>query len=306
MEESHNRIGYFHSLKRFVAALTLYNNSRSQSFGMQDILTGHCYSFDVETMTKELKQEDMMDQLNDIPLSTLETVSGIKETIAKFEIFGNKNGNLLQHIYNYCVHMKRFIDLKAGGSSTDSNTLHMQEILETNPFDLIGDIVFDPERTVSLIEVESNASNMNTNLAYAIAKNTCPEISICDKSPVSPAERLSDILQLLTDDKYRSTISHAVQGMDSVRHSFDRDNSDILEYVRGQSELVANLLAEMHGIELEDSSIDLTLLRNIMKMDVIDIRTALPEKKNRLVAALEFDIFDLATAKELILRKEWW
>lgn len=313
MEASHSRIGYFHSLKRFVAALTLHNNSRRQSCSMQDILTGHCYSFDVDTMARELKQEDMLDHLKDLPLATLETVAGIRETIAKFEVFGSKGENLLQHIYNYCVHMKRLVDLKAGGAATpDPTALHMQQILETDPCELIGDIVFDPRRKVSLADVDAITSHMNTNLVHTITKNTCPNISICDKAPTSPAERLSDILQLLTDDGYESAAPNAVEGMASVRHSFNAGNRDVLEYVRGHSELVATLLAEMHGMALDEANgadgggVDLALLRNIMKMDVIDVRTALPEKANRLVAALQFDIFDLAAAKELILRKQWW
>lgn len=312
MEVSHKRIGYFSSLRQFIAALTLYNNSRNQSFGMLDILTTHCYSFDIDSMTKRLKQEDMVNHLKDLPLSTFETITGIKETISKFDIFGRKDENLLNHVFAYSIFMKRLMDMKENAESCEMNSLHLEKILETDLFALIGDIIFDRNRSVSLAEVESIVCNLNTNLIHVITKNTCPNISISDKFASGPADGLNDILLMLTDSSRSTTASNVIDGMDSVAHSFYRGNRDILDYVRGHSELVAFLLAEIHGIKLdetddeENTTIDSTLLKNMVKMDVLNTRTALPEKSNRTVAALEFDIFDLAGAKELIIRKDYW
>lgn len=312
MDVSHKRIGYFSSLRQFIAALTLYNNNRNQSFGMQDILTTHCYSFDIDSMTKRLKQEDMLNHLRELPLSTFETISGIKETITKFDIFGRKDGNLLNHVFAYSIFMNRLMDLKADAQSSEMNALQLEKILETDLFELIGDIIFDRNRTVSLPEVESIVCNLNTNLIHVITKNTCPNISICDKFASSPDDGLNDILLLLMDSGRSTTAPNVIDGMDLVAHSFYRGNRDVLDYVRGHSELVAYLLAEIHGIKLdemddeENATIDCTLVKNMIKMDVLNIRTALPEKSNRMVAALEFDILDLASARELILRQEYW
>lgn len=310
-----NNIGYFNTIRQFIASLSLYNSHRNQSLGMQDFLTSHCYSFNPEIMSKRFKQEDMLEQLVELPLSTFDTTAGIKETIAKFEIFGRKDENLLSHVYNYSIYLNRLIELKPNAQPSEPiaegevKTTNLGKILETDLDKLIGDIVFDPNRTISLPELEVLCNNLNTNLTHVIAKNTCPDISIRDKSGIEPEERLNDILKLLIDGECSSDEPTVVKGMNDVPHTFHRGNREVLDFVRGRSELLAYLLAEIHGVKLDDEEnlkIDCTVLKNMLKMDSINIRTVLPEKSNRMVAALEMDIFDWASTKELIRRKEYW
>lgn len=305
MDTHQNQIGYYNCMRQIITALSLYNTNRNQSFGIEDFLATQCYTFNTSNMTQKLKQEDIFNNLKQIDLSTLATLPGLKETITKFDIFSRKDENLLNYVFSYSIYMNRLMDFK-NLVKKESNCLSLEEILKTDLFSLIGEIIFDNKAKVSLNDIEAIVCNLNTNLLHVITKNTCPAILVCDKFHANRDAELNDILNLLTG----SEVSEEHQNNDIDKENlFKIQNRDILNYVQQHNELVAYLLAKIHNIELDDDqtkTLNCEFLNNLMQMKEINIRTKSQNENNKMIAALRFDYFDLATIKELILRKDYW
>lgn len=300
IEAWQNRIGYYGFIRHILSTQALYNANRDQSISINELLSTHLYMFNEADLTRKLQKEDTYKKQQQIDLSGLNARTGLIENIMNFEIYSQKNENLLQHVFSYSMNMNRLIHFK---NPTDIDRTCLQEILEIDLFSLIGEIMFDENANVALKDIESIVCNLNTNLLHVIIKNTCPIISICDKFSSNPKDDLNEILQLLTKNKENSADEDNDRPETTSRKPFKIKSQDILDYVRHHNELMAYLLEKIHGLESDDRpeiELNCQLLDNIMQMEEISIRTDASEESDRMLAALNFDAFGLEFARELI------
>lgn len=308
METWQNRIGFYGFIRHILSMQSLYNAKRSQSISIRELLASHLYMFKTSDLTRKLQKEDTYQTQQQIDLSTLDARTGLIENIMNFEIYSQKNENLLQHVFTYSMNMNRLIHFK---TSADIDRTCLQEILEIDLFSLIGEIMFDETKNVPLKDIESIVCNLNTNLLHVITKNTCPIISICDKFSSNSNIDLNEILQLLTKDEGSNANSDNDQAKITSHKPFKIKRHDIIDYVRQHNELIAYLLEEIHGSESlgtndpPETQLNCQLLDNIMQMDELSIRTESNEDDIRMLSALNFDSFRLDVARELILQKKY-
>lgn len=309
----HDRIGYYGFVRHIQSTLSLYNASRNQSIGIKDLLANQLYIFNESEIMRKLQKEDTYRKQQQIPLHTLNARAGLIEHIMNFEMYSQKNENLLQHVFSYSMNMNRLIHFK---NPTDVDRTCLQEILEIDLFSLIGQIMFNESANVTLKDIESIVCNLNTNLLHVITKNTCPTISICDKFSSNPFDDLNEIIQLLTkENDSNPEICDFERNNDfniATSKPFKIKRLDILDYVRQHNELIAHLLARIHGIEhyfdSDDpikSDLNCKLLDNLMQLEEVSIGTESSNGNDRMTTALNFDSFDLNAARELVIQRKY-
>lgn len=304
-----DRIGYYGFIQNIHSMLSLFTANRNQSIVIQDLLSTHLYIFNVSDLTRKLQKEDTYKQQQQIDLNALNSRAGLLEHIMKFEIYSQKNENLLQHVFSYSMNMNRLISFK---NPSDTDRTCLQEILEIDLFSLIGEIMFDESANVTLRDIESIVCNLNTNLLHVITKNTCPIISICDKFSTNPIDDFSAILQLIIKGSESSNEMGAGDSSEEARKLFKIKRHDILDYVRQHNELIAYFLEKMHGIEPNydsnepsKSELNYKLFENMMAMEEISIGIETSDDCDRMLAALNFDSLNLEFARDLIHQKKY-
>lgn len=297
-----NQLGYYGSFRQIIVALSLYNSTRNQVAGIQDILSKTCYTFNNAELALKLKQEDTFEKLKLVDIRSLSTAPGLKENILNFEIFNRKDENLLNYVFGYSINMNRLINFK-NTLRKDIDYTSLQEILEIDLFSLIGDIIFDENANVSLNDIEAIVCNLNTNLLHVITRNTCPIISICDKFVSDRDDELKEILKMISETNDEKSLEKKTQ-----RKPYRIRNREILDYTRQHNSLVAYLLAKIHNVDWtgdEGDELNCTLLENILQMEELEIRTASNEQINKMVAALSFDYFDMKVLRDLVRSKDY-
>lgn len=310
-----NQLGYYGGFKHMLGTLSLYNISREYSYGIQHVLANECYLFNATEMAQKLKQEETYARLQRLDMSALATIQGLKENIIQFEIFNKKDGNLLSYVFYYSINMNRLTNFKHLNFK-EIDAVSLQQILEIDLFSLIGEIVFDNILTISLADIEAIVCNLNTNLLHVISMNTCPVISICGKFVPDSAQQLNEILDALNDnaaDVLPSIASNESQtAQRRERPKFQIKNQDILAYIHRHNALIAYLMGEIHDLKCSEvhevgtvAQINRTFLENILNMDELAIRRSDFDASNPMVAALNFDYFNLNTLKRLIVEKNY-
>lgn len=307
IESWQNEIGYYSFIRQIMAILSIYNVTRSQSIDIQELLSTQLYTFTSTKLAHKLKQEDTFQKLKQIPLDVLSERSSLLEYVTHFDVFCQKNENLLQHVIGYSMNMNRLIQLKKP-LDADLNGSCLQKMLGIDLFALIGDIMFDENANASLQEIETIVCSLNTNLIHVITRNTCPTISICDKFSPSPSDDLKEIQELL---KHNEETSLNDRMKNTARKPFKIQRHDIFDYVRQHNELIAYILSKIHNIEAnetdENTQIDLdcSLFDNIIQMEEVAIRSTSSKPSDLMLAALRFDTFDLNVQRELIEQKKY-
>lgn len=309
-----NQLGYYGGFKHMLGTLSLYNISREYSYGIQHVLANECYLFNATEMAQKLKQEATYARLQRLDMDALATIQGLKENIIQFEIFNKKDGNLLSYVFYYSINMNRLSNFKHLNYK-EIDAVSLQQILEIDLFSLIGEIVFDNISTISLADIEAIVCNLNTNLLHVISMNTCPVISICGKYVPDTAQQLHEILDVLNGDSVDVTPTPATTNESQTkeqrreRTKFQIKNKDILAYIHRHNALIAYLMGEIHDLKCsisqegttQVSQINPNFLENVLNMDELAIRRAAFDTSNPMVAALNFDYFNLDTLKRLIL-----
>lgn len=305
IESWQKRLGYYGFVGQIIPALTLYNAKCDQSLTIQQLLSTQLYAFNVTQLTQKLQQEDTFKKQQQVTLSTLSERPGLIENIINFEVYSQKNENLLQHVFAYSMYMNRLIHFK-DPAKVDIDRTCLEELLEIDLFSLIGDIMFDESKNVSLRDIEAIVCNLNTNLLHVITKNTCPIISVCDKFDPTLGDKLNEMLKLLNDESNENDPTK-----NKSRKPFKIKRQDVIDYVRQHNQLIAYLLTEIHHIEMPEPmakpkmQLNCDLLNNIMEMEELTVRTASNERGDRMIAALNFDSFNLEFARELILQQKY-
>lgn len=309
-----NQLGYYGGFKHMLGTLSLYNISREYSYGIQHVLANECYLFNATEMSQKLKQEETYARLQRLDMSALATIHGLKENIIQFEIFNKKDGNLLSYVFYYSINMNRLTNFKHLNFK-EIDAVSLQRILEIDLFSLIGEIVFDNISSISLVDIEAIVCNLNTNLLHVISMNTCPVISICGKSVPDPAKQMNEILDALNGnnvvDVTPSTANESHKEQRHERTKFQIKNKDILAYIHRHNALIAYLMGEIHGLKCINadegtaSQINHNFMENILRMEELTIRKTEFDSNNSMVAALNFDYFNLDTLKRLILGKNY-
>lgn len=300
-----NRLGYYGFVGQIITALTLYNAKCDQSLTIQQLLSTQLYTFNASQLTRKLQQEDTFRKQKQVTLSTLSERPGLIENIINFEVYSQKNENLLQHVFAYSMYMNRLIHFK-DPAKIDIDRTCLGELLEIDLFSLIGDIMFDESKNVSLRDIEAIVCNLNTNLLHVITKNTCPIISVCEKFNPNLGNELHRMLESLKDETIESD-----QTKNKSRKPFKIKRQDVIDYVRQHNQLIAYLLTEIHHIQTPEppakpkKQLNCDFLNNIMEMEELSVRAASNERGDQMVAALNFDSFNLEFARQLILQQKY-
>lgn len=310
-----NQFGYYGGFKHMLGTLSLYNISREYSYGIQHVLANECYLFNANEMTVKLRQEKTYAHLQKIDMSALATIQGLKENIIQFEMFNKKDGNLLSYVFYYSINMNRLTNFK-NINFKEIDAVSLQQILEIDLFSLIGEIVFDNNSSISLADIEAIVCNLNTNLLHVISMNTCPVISICGKFVPDAAQRLDQIINLLDGTEGMAgdptlTDQSDQKQMKRQRTKFQIKNKDVLAYIQRHNALIAYLMGEIHDLKCSNaedgltSQINCSFLDNIMVMRELTIRRSDFDANNSMVAALNFDYFNLDTLMRLIVERNY-
>lgn len=307
IELFHDRIGYYGSLRHIISTLTLFNTHREQFISIQELLATQLYTFNASEVSQKLQQETTFIKQNEVTLNALSTRPGLIENIIKFDVYGNRNENLLQNVYTYSMNMNRLVHFKEP-FQMDANHMCIEEILEIDLFSLIGDIMFDESASVSLQQIEVTVCNLNTNLLHVITKNTCPIISIYNKFN-SSLDDVGSLLFTQIDENSTANVSEQVKPL--LRKPFKIRRHDVLHYVRSHNELISYILSKIHGIEPLEANenpkmtLNHTLIGNIMQTEEVNVRTASNEEGDRMLAALNFDSFSLSMVRQHVEQKNY-
>lgn len=309
IENWQEKIGYHGFIRQILSAKSVYNASRNECVGLNELLSTELYSFnEVDLIMRVHKEETYRKQLQ-LSLDTLRTRDGVVETIVGFENYSQKNENLLQHVFAYSINMNRLRLLR--GLEFLDNKSYLEEILKTDLFALAGDILFD-EIDIPIQDIELIVCHLNTNLLHVITTTTCPTISIRDKFSSSPNDDFNEILQLLAKDVNAvRNYQLRMRSKSAQRKPSKIDRHDIFQYVREHNELITYLLMEVQGYRpcdsLEEIPIDLnrTILENIMQMEELAVHLESDTDDVRMLAALNFDSFGLDVIRELIVKEKF-
>lgn len=302
-----NRIGYYGTIHHILDTLIIYNNNQpnDKTICIQELLSSKLYVFNEIHMTQKMKQEETFNRQKQIHLDELSTRNTLMENIMDFDVFSQKNENLLQYVFNYSMNMNRLIHFKHP-TDEDTNRHCLKEILEIDLFKLIGEIMFDENTIVPLKEIESIVCKLNTNLLHVITKNTCEIISVCEKFRLNLDDELKTTQKMLKADTLTECDSRV-----SLRKPFKIKRHDILNYVRVYNELIAYILSEIHGIEPLDPNEDpkmrlnCMLLNNMKQMEELKIQMMSKEDYDHMTAALSLDSFKLDFIRDSIEKKQY-
>lgn len=311
LEKWQNQIGYYGFIRQILTAQSLYNASRDDSIDLNELLSTQLYSFNVSDLVQRLQKEDTYKKQQQTDLDTLNTRAGLIENIMSFQNYSQKNENLLQHVFVYSANMNRLMQFKSPFNVDTDNNICLEEMLKTDLFSMIGDIMFDECANYTLQDIESIVCNLNTNLLHVITTNTCPTISIRDKFSSSLTDDFNEILQLLASNDENRSENIKSRSKSMLRKPFKIKRHDILQYVRGHNELMAYLLMKIHDFQPPESSewpqieINCRILDNIMQMKELSVHLETDNDNIRMLAALNFDSFGLEFIRELILQEKF-
>lgn len=303
------QIGYLGFIHEIHAILMLCNTNRDESMCIQELLSTQLCIFKETEAKRKFEQEDLFKKQKEITLDALSMRTNLTQSVVDFDVFNRKNENLLQNVFGYSMNMNRLINFKHP-FDTDISRTCLEEILEIDLFNLIGDIMFDENANASLREIEAIVCNLNTNLLHVITKNTCPTISIYNKFSSSLDDELNEILQSLTKENVKEENAKSDEE-ETLRKPFKIKRHDILCYIRQHNELIAYILGKIHGIEplepIQEPKMQLNfnLLNNMIEMEELDVRTSANDECDRMLAALSFDSFQLDLIREFIEQKKY-
>lgn len=302
IDKLENKMGYFGCIKHILTCVYLYNSEMKQNFGIQQLISNECYTFNQNELTIKLKQQETFVQLEQIGSDAYETVNILRGNLKHFDIFSRKDGNLLNHIYCYIMNMNSLLNFKKLPQTTP------EQILATDLFSLIGDIIFDNDSTILPSDIEGVVSNLNTNILHVLTKNTCPDIEISRRFLPKSSELLVNLLENLANGNVSNeNLARKITN----RRVFKLESRDILNYVLMRNPLVAYLVGQIHGLKIisteeEEANFEFnpSFLKNLLitketriKMDLYD--------GNTTVAALNFDYFDVINLERLIKEKKF-
>lgn len=294
MDKLENQMGYFGCIKHILACVNLYNNQMQHNDGVQHLIAGQCYSFNPTKMSVKLKQEETFVHLEQLGTDAFKTVEVLKANVKHFDVF-KKDGNLLNYIYCYIMNMNRLLHFKNMTLATP------EQILSTDLFSLIGDIIFDANSNISPNDIESVVSNLNTNILHVLTKNTCPDIEI--------AKRFIDEPQVLLERMLANVANGNGDGIEPIleRKVFQLERRDVLQYVARRNRLVAFIMGHTHGLQDdEEGNLDFNpgFLKNLLAMNETRVKMEL-YGHNQTVAALNLDCFDVINMQRIIKEEKY-
>lgn len=295
------QMGYFGCLKHILACVNLFNKQTKQNHGIQHLITNTCYTFNPSELETKLKQEEIFVQFEHMGMDAYQTVDVLKTNLKCFDVFCRKDGNLLNHIYCYIMNMNSLLNFKHMTLATP------EQILATDLFSLIGDILFNNASTISPNDIESVVSNLNTNILHVLTKNTCPDIEISRRFLAVPERLLDRLIENVTTENFYDESIETIQD----KKLFKLERGDILSYVLTRNTLVAYLMAHIHGLrsvmnEEQDTSYDFnaSFLKNLLQLRETRTKTVIYDN-NSTVAALNLDCFDVIGLERLIKEKKY-
>lgn len=295
MDKLDNQMGYFGCLKHILSCVNLYNNQMKQNHGVQHLIASECYSFNPTKLATKLKQEETFVHLEQLGTDAFKTVDVLKANVKHFDVF-KKDGNLLNYIYCYIMNMNRLLHFKNMTLATP------EQILSTDLFSLIGDIIFDTDSTISPTDIESVVSNLNTNILHVLTKNTCPDIEISKRFIDEPRMLLEQLLANVSNGNgaaFEKIVEAKV---------FQLERRDVLQYVAKRNKLVAFIMGHIHGLsDDEETNFEYCnpgFLRNLLAMNEAKVKMEL-YGNNLTVAALNLDYFDVINLQRIFKEEKY-
>lgn len=302
LEKFECQMGYYGCLSHIITCANLYNAHRHSNHGLQYLISNECYTFNPTELAVKLKQEETFVNLEMRGSEAFKSLEILKGNIKQFDVFNRKDGNLLSYIFYYIMNMNRLLYFKKITLATP------EEILATDLFSLIGDIIFDNESVLTPGDIETVVSNLNTNILHVLTKNTCPDIDICRRFVEEPEKLLERLLSNLTNGNAGLGES---QYKINERKVFKLERKDIVNYVMKRNVLVAYIMGQIHGLkptnaeELETNlEFNVTFLKNLVVMLETRIKTEI-YRNNATVSALNFDYFDVERLQRVIDDKRY-
>lgn len=294
LEKLDNQMGYFGWLKQILACVNLYNAESAQHYGVQHFVSNVCHSFCLAELSVKLKQTETFSHFADIDREAYGTVEDLRSNVKHFDVFNKKDGNLLSYIHNYIMNMSKLLNLR------NITIIWPEEILATDLFSLIGNILFDTESNISIGDVEGLVSKLNTNILHVLTKNTCPDIEI-SKRFIDPPDVLLErqLVRLSTND---------ATSVDADRQVFRLHRTDILNYVTKRNAVVAFFLRRIHNLSFAPSDMgsafNSSFLSNLMVMRETDLKMNM-YNDNAVVSALNLDYLDIVNLTRIIAAGEY-
>ncbi|XP_037956827.1 zinc finger FYVE domain-containing protein 26 homolog isoform X2 [Teleopsis dalmanni] len=135
---------------------------------LKDILSNNYYSLKPRKFETELQRESTFNILFNKPSSDLGSFDNLEFCNFDFQKL-QKSINYYVRFIAYVMQLRKLLQLR------DSNLeYHLNELLKTDPYEVIGDLIFECNMTP--MEIEANVVALNMNMIHVIALNICPEI----------------------------------------------------------------------------------------------------------------------------------
>lgn len=280
-------IGYYRFFRNLLACLHQYKLSANESVSVKRLLCDECYPLTADQLERTLDREKVFKNLLKITdgQEQLQTIDDLKNCARKLETtIGDADVDYFKRILSTVVNVQLLLQFQNNRSPAASPT----NILSLNISAMIEEIVFD--NSVSPLEIEQIAANINTNLVHTLATILSQPIFHAIDENEANGKVLEAIVSEIDSGSERQECG-LMEDDASVKPVIKPQSAKVINYIKRHSYLLAYLLNEIvnGGGNVPSESIFLDNLKQLP--DVQAARTLYGD--NEMMAALNFDRLDV-------------
>ncbi|XP_068156330.1 LOW QUALITY PROTEIN: zinc finger FYVE domain-containing protein 26 homolog [Drosophila tropicalis] len=259
-------IGAMHLLQNLCECMRLLERAGRQP-GLNKLLYKQTYPLRPTALALQLQREAAFGTLYKKASSEYVHCKELRSHGTLFQQLRSRHNYFLR-FYGYMQQLTRLLQLR------DPNLeYHNTRLLQHNPIEVIGDLIYDDD--ITPLEIESNVAALHLNLVHVISLNICPQLG---------REGLPKRSSRLVSPQKQETIHN---------------------YIVQHNQLLAQLLLSVQKGELQRGSCDLNFscLAQLMELPEMDILACMHEG-NRVLASLGAYNVDIKSLEHLVSDRE--
>lgn len=293
-------MGYYRFYRNLLSCLHQYKLSAHENLSVKRLLCDECYPLNVEQLEQTLEKEKFFKNLLKInSTKDLQTIDELHGYGKQFEIITcDNNVNYFKRILSFVVNMQLLLQFKE-----TRIRMSVTEILSQNICQIIDEIIF--EQSVSPMEIETIACNINTNLVHILAIIISPKIihSIADDYVKSEQKQLHEIANKISATSSNNGSNRIEISLKNHSAIECKSNSKVINYIKKHCHLLAYLLNEINQLSDETISYKSMCLENLKNLTEISAMVIL-YNGNKVTTALNYDRLDVNKLMEYLTNSE--
>lgn len=290
LDEDSITFGYLKFTKNICKCLQLYKSISDDNFGVRELMCNESYILLPVELKAKLEGERVMKSFQCLSVTDIDSVAKWKGMLKPMEIMRGEV-NYFQRCYNFVLNLMELLSMRA--TNCQATPL---DAMKSNVTAIIGDIVFVTSRAPG--DIAQMVENLNVNFVYVLCLNVMPVIPCCE-----PTDDDSAVTDSLIENLRNDSLSTS-KPIEEKR--FYRLNSEVLNLVRKNSDLVAHLLQEYDSggggavVDETAAAYEQKYLKNLMALDEV-IAVAMVHDNNLLLSALSYDTFDVEKLEKYLI-----